>query len=95
LGGLPPFLGFFPKWVVIEYLISINYLFLLFLLIYFTLVTLYFYLRISYTSFLLNYNEMNWNFNNYFNNNNFYLLSFFLYTNIFGLIFINLFFFIF
>nr|YP_010728450.1 NADH dehydrogenase subunit 2 [Polypedilum yongsanensis]WEF49691.1 NADH dehydrogenase subunit 2 [Polypedilum yongsanensis] len=94
LGGLPPFLGFFPKWVIIEYLMSMNYTFLLMLLIYFTLITLYFYLRISYSSFLLNYNEMNWNFNNYYNNNNFFIISIFLYMNIFGLLFINLFFFI-
>lgn len=95
LGGLPPFLGFFPKWIIIEYLISINYLFIIFLLIYFTLITLYFYLRISYSSLLLNYNEINWNFNNFYNKNNFFLLSIFLFINIFGLIFINLFFFIF
>nr|WEF49626.1 NADH dehydrogenase subunit 2 [Polypedilum sp.] len=89
LGGLPPFLGFFPKWVIIEFLMSKNYLFLLFMMIYFTLITLYFYLRITYSSFLLNYNEMNWNFNNYYNNN-YLLMSSFLYFNIFGLIFINI-----
>nr|YP_010728489.1 NADH dehydrogenase subunit 2 [Polypedilum heberti]WEF49730.1 NADH dehydrogenase subunit 2 [Polypedilum heberti] len=93
LGGLPPFLGFFPKWIIIEYMVSMNYMFLLILLLYFTLITLYFYLRISYSSFLLNYNEMNWNFNYYYNNN-FFLFSFLLFLNIFGLIFINLFFFI-
>nr|QUB02908.1 NADH dehydrogenase subunit 2 [Polypedilum unifascium] len=95
LGGLPPFLGFFPKWLIIEYLMSMNFLFLLFLLIFFTLITLYFYLRISYSSFLLNYNEMNWNYNNYYYKNNFFYLSFFLFINIFGLLFINMFFFIF
>nr|YP_010498961.1 NADH dehydrogenase subunit 2 [Polypedilum henicurum]UWR98457.1 NADH dehydrogenase subunit 2 [Polypedilum henicurum] len=94
LGGLPPFLGFFPKWMIIEYLMKMNYIFLLMILIYFTLITLYFYLRISYSSFLLNYNEMNWNFNYFFNYNNFYLFSILLYLNIFGLFFINLFFFI-
>nr|YP_009169958.1 NADH dehydrogenase subunit 2 [Polypedilum vanderplanki]ALD88418.1 NADH dehydrogenase subunit 2 [Polypedilum vanderplanki] len=94
LGGLPPFIGFFPKWIIIEFLISINYFFMLFLMIYFTLITLYFYLRISYSSFLLNYNEMNWNFSNYLNYSNFFLSSIFLYFNIFGLIFINMIFFI-
>nr|ATN41128.1 NADH dehydrogenase subunit 2 [Pterygota sp. 3 LC-2017] len=90
LGGLPPFLGFFPKWILIEYLMSMNYLFLLMMLIYFTLITLYFYLRIAYSSFLLNYNEMNWNFNYFIHINNFFLLSIFLFINIFGLMFINL-----
>jgi len=95
LGGLPPFLGFFPKWIIIEFLISINYLFLLFMLIYFTLITLYFYLRISFSSFLLNYNEINWNYQTFYNNNNFFLYSFFLFINLFGLMFINLLFFTF
>lgn len=90
LGGLPPFLGFFPKWLIIEYLISINYIFLLFLLVYFTLITLYFYLRITFASLLLNYNEINWNFNYCYNKSNFFFISLLLYFNIFGLIFINL-----
>lgn len=53
LRGLPPFSGFFPKWVVIQEL-SINKLYLpLVILIISALITLYFYLRISIGFFLL------------------------------------------
>nr|YP_010507220.1 NADH dehydrogenase subunit 2 [Diplocheila zeelandica]QJT42742.1 NADH dehydrogenase subunit 2 [Diplocheila zealandica]UXF64371.1 NADH dehydrogenase subunit 2 [Diplocheila zeelandica] len=60
LGGLPPFLGFLPKWMVIQYL-SNNYMWLLFFMIMMTLITLFFYLRISYTSLILSHDELNFN----------------------------------
>lgn len=66
LGGLPPFLGFFPKWIVIQYLSINNQLFILTFIVLITLITLYFYLRLSYRAFILNYYEINW-----FNNLNF------------------------
>nr|QLY89518.1 NADH dehydrogenase subunit 2 [Phryxe vulgaris] len=66
LGGLPPFLGFFPKWMVIQLLSMNNQLFLLMFMVLMALITLYFYLRLSYSAFMLNYYEINW-----FNNLNF------------------------
>nr|WRW10889.1 NADH dehydrogenase subunit 2 [Chlaenius naeviger] len=60
LGGLPPFLGFLPKWMIIQYLSS-NYMFLLLFMLMMTLITLYFYLRIAYTSLILSHSEMNFN----------------------------------
>uniref|UniRef100_UPI0030E088DA NADH dehydrogenase subunit 2 n=1 Tax=Monochamus guttulatus TaxID=2079363 RepID=UPI0030E088DA len=57
LGGLPPFLGFFPKWLVINNLILNKFYFLSFLLILFTLITLFFYLRISFSSLMINSSE--------------------------------------
>nr|WJJ67805.1 NADH dehydrogenase subunit 2 [Scathophaga stercoraria] len=60
LGGLPPFLGFFPKWIVIQSLTSNNQLFMLTFLIMMTLITLFFYLRLCYSTFMLNYYENNW-----------------------------------
>lgn len=90
LGGLPPFLGFFPKWISIEIIIFENFFLLVFLIINFTLITLYFYIRISYSSFLLNHNNNNWNFyKNFLKFNNIKLLSFFIFFSTFGLIFIN------
>jgi len=53
LGGLPPFLGFAPKFIVAEAIIFINYYFLLIIFIIINLVTLYFYLRISFSAFLI------------------------------------------
>nr|ANJ70628.1 NADH dehydrogenase subunit 2 [Pterostichus madidus] len=60
LGGLPPFLGFLPKWMIIQYL-SNNYMYLLLFMIMMTLITLFFYLRIAYTSLILSHNELNFN----------------------------------
>lgn len=92
LGGLPPFLGFFPKWLIIDLLINLNLIFLVMIIINLTLITLYFYLRISYSAFLLNHNEINWNFQYFFNNKKKIIFSFLLFLTIFGLIFINIFF---
>lgn len=58
LGGLPPFLGFFPKWLVINNLIQNNFFILRLFLIIFTLITLFFYLRITFTSLVINRNEI-------------------------------------
>lgn len=51
LGGLPPFLGFLPKWLTINEIINNNNYFIRTTLIIFTLITLYFYLRITFSSF--------------------------------------------
>nr|APX40291.1 NADH dehydrogenase subunit 2 [Sphaeroderma rubidum] len=47
LGGLPPFLGFLPKWLTINFLIENGFNALSLILILFTLITLYFYIRIT------------------------------------------------
>nr|YP_009442020.1 NADH dehydrogenase subunit 2 [Cyclorhipidion bodoanus]AOY40241.1 NADH dehydrogenase subunit 2 [Cyclorhipidion bodoanus] len=53
LGGLPPFLGFLPKWITINQLSNSSFFFLSTLLISFTLITLFFYLRMSFSSLTL------------------------------------------
>nr|AXS65088.1 NADH dehydrogenase subunit 2 [Cucujoidea sp. 8 KM-2017] len=58
LGGLPPFLGFMPKWLTMNFLILNNFYLLALILIIFTLWTLYFYLRITFNSLTLNSYEM-------------------------------------
>nr|YP_010564715.1 NADH dehydrogenase subunit 2 [Volucella nitobei]UZA61105.1 NADH dehydrogenase subunit 2 [Volucella nitobei] len=90
LGGLPPFLGFIPKWLTIQYLSINNQLFMLTMMIIMTLLTLYFYLRLCYTTFMLNYFENNWIFNMNWNNlsMNIYLLMSFIST--FGMFIISL-----
>nr|YP_009441708.1 NADH dehydrogenase subunit 2 [Amphizoa insolens]AOY39240.1 NADH dehydrogenase subunit 2 [Amphizoa insolens] len=74
LGGLPPFLGFMPKWIIIQSM-SFNHMFLIFFMIMMNLITLFFYLRITYSSLMINHIELN--FNLILNSNmkmNFYLL---------------------
>nr|YP_010166647.1 NADH dehydrogenase subunit 2 [Leconectes striatellus]QRV62738.1 NADH dehydrogenase subunit 2 [Leconectes striatellus] len=58
LGGLPPFLGFLPKWIIIQNL-SLNHFLTLMFMIMMTLITLFFYLRIMYSSIMLFNNEIN------------------------------------
>nr|YP_009353581.1 NADH dehydrogenase subunit 2 [Curculio davidi]AQX92147.1 NADH dehydrogenase subunit 2 [Curculio davidi] len=57
LGGLPPFLGFFPKWMTVSSMINNNYYILVILLIIFTLISLYIYTRITFSSFSINSEE--------------------------------------
>nr|QIV24601.1 NADH dehydrogenase subunit 2 [Aesa media] len=57
LGGLPPFLGFFPKWLVINNLVQNNFYLMAVILILFTLITLFFYLRISFSTMMINTKE--------------------------------------
>nr|YP_010166673.1 NADH dehydrogenase subunit 2 [Mystonectes coelamboides]QRV62764.1 NADH dehydrogenase subunit 2 [Mystonectes coelamboides] len=58
LGGLPPFLGFFPKWIIIQNLSLNNFLMITFMIM-MTLITLFFYLRIAYSSIMISNNENN------------------------------------
>nr|ADW83148.1 NADH dehydrogenase subunit 2 [Boreus elegans] len=77
LGGLPPFLGFLPKWIVIQSMIDMNLIFMITIMMIMSLVTLYFYIRITYSSFLLSYNELKWmNISNYKNNNFIFMMIF-------------------
>nr|APX40057.1 NADH dehydrogenase subunit 2 [Neocrepidodera brevicollis] len=57
LGGLPPFLGFLPKWLTINFLTMNYFYFLSFILIVFTLLTLFFYIRIAISSLTIYMNE--------------------------------------
>ena len=60
LGGLPPFTGFVPKWLVIQQLcLSKNFLLVLILLIS-SLFTLFYYLRITLRSLILRSIKIKW-----------------------------------
>nr|YP_009691996.1 NADH dehydrogenase subunit 2 [Paradyschiria parvula]QEG77631.1 NADH dehydrogenase subunit 2 [Paradyschiria parvula] len=60
LGGLPPFTGFFPKWMLIN-LMTINNQFLLsIIMILCSLITLFFYIRMTYSTLLINSLKINW-----------------------------------
>nr|APX39940.1 NADH dehydrogenase subunit 2 [Chaetocnema scheffleri] len=66
LGGLPPFLGFYPKWLTLNLLIYNNFYFISLILVLLTLMTLYFYTRLMFSSLTLITNEslLNLKFNN-------------------------------
>lgn len=94
LGGLPPFLGFLPKWLVIQSTIINNQLFLITVLTVITLITLYFYLRLSYSAFMLNYFEINSNYFIIFKTNSIYWYLILSFISIFGLPIVSIIYFI-
>nr|QNM39698.1 NADH dehydrogenase subunit 2 [Traulia lofaoshana] len=60
LGGLPPFLGFLPKWIVMQSLIENNLTILMTIMVVLTTITLYYYLRISFSALIMSYTENSW-----------------------------------
>nr|YP_010041756.1 NADH dehydrogenase subunit 2 [Ceriagrion fallax]QPB15090.1 NADH dehydrogenase subunit 2 [Ceriagrion fallax] len=59
LGGLPPFLGFLPKWLIIQNSLGMENKMII-IMIMMTMITLYFYLRMTYSAFTLNNQTSYW-----------------------------------
>nr|QHD19765.1 NADH dehydrogenase subunit 2 [Rodolia quadrimaculata] len=75
LGGLPPFMGFLPKWIAMFNLMQSQYIFLIFFMVTLTLLTLYYYIRTMLQALLLtNQSKPMFNSTNYFMA---YMLNFF------------------
>nr|ANW48062.1 nad2 [Harmonia axyridis] len=81
LGGIPPFLGFFPKWLILKTLIENHFYFLSFMMIFITLICMYIYMRLMLQSLMMKLNE-----NKKFNYINSYYVIFLNWVNIYGLI---------
>nr|WAR69094.1 NADH dehydrogenase subunit 2 [Papilio helenus]WIL10263.1 NADH dehydrogenase subunit 2 [Papilio helenus] len=92
LGGLPPFLGFFPKWITINFLVMNKFFMISFIFIMLSLIMLFFYIRIIYSSIMFNYLKLKW-FKFYMKNNSMLLINFFSMISLMGMI-ISTFFFI-
>nr|YP_010952489.1 NADH dehydrogenase subunit 2 [Macroglossum pyrrhostictum]WMQ52744.1 NADH dehydrogenase subunit 2 [Macroglossum pyrrhostictum] len=60
LGGLPPFLGFLPKWIIINFLMINKFYILTFIMVMSSLITIYFYIRIIFSCFMFNYLKLKW-----------------------------------
>nr|UAT98053.1 NADH dehydrogenase subunit 2 [Cypoides chinensis] len=60
LGGLPPFIGFLPKWIIINFLMINKFYLLSMIMVMSSLVTIYFYIRIIYSTLLFNHLKMKW-----------------------------------
>nr|YP_010954758.1 NADH dehydrogenase subunit 2 [Falcicornis taibaishanensis]WMW30143.1 NADH dehydrogenase subunit 2 [Falcicornis taibaishanensis] len=58
LGGLPPFLGFLPKWLTVQVMINENFSSLALIMILATLMTLYFYMRVTFSTLVLSMNSL-------------------------------------
>nr|ARH54364.1 NADH dehydrogenase subunit 2 [Dicronychus cinereus] len=61
LSGIPPFLGFMPKWLTIQTMLEENSMFMPTTMIILTLITVYMYTRITLSSLIMNSNENSWN----------------------------------
>nr|YP_009537987.1 NADH dehydrogenase subunit 2 [Litinga mimica]AYN60730.1 NADH dehydrogenase subunit 2 [Litinga mimica] len=91
LGGLPPFLGFFPKWIVINYLLNNNFFIISFIFIMSSLILLFVYIRIIYSSLLFFSFKLKW-FKIYIKNNFLILIYFFNFISTLGMIISTFFF---
>lgn len=81
IGGLPPLLGFFLKWSAFVYIFTINYIFVIFLLL-ISVIMLYIYLRVIYDTFIVINTNMRW----YYQFDNLFTLIKIDYINFFGLL---------
>nr|YP_010586290.1 NADH dehydrogenase subunit 2 [Kisaura zhejiangensis (nom. nud.)]UZZ44065.1 NADH dehydrogenase subunit 2 [Kisaura zhejiangensis (nom. nud.)] len=77
LGGLPPMMGFFPKWISIQYMIINKEFFISLLLTITSLITLYFYLRLTFSIMNLIYTKIKWI---YLIKNNFLTITMFMFS---------------
>nr|QGX06859.1 NADH dehydrogenase subunit 2 [Neope muirheadii] len=91
LGGLPPFLGFFPKWLIINFLILNKLYIISFFFIMMSLIMLIFYIRIIYSSFMFFSLKFKW-FKIFIKNNFLILINFFSFISLLGMILSTLFF---
>nr|UJG45410.1 NADH dehydrogenase subunit 2 [Rhithrogena germanica] len=64
LGGLPPFLGFLPKWIIIQGMVQAGLTPLITVMVLLTLITLFFYIRVGYSAFMLTHSEVKWDLHN-------------------------------
>uniref|UniRef100_UPI003002694E NADH dehydrogenase subunit 2 n=1 Tax=Arria brevifrons TaxID=2908858 RepID=UPI003002694E len=68
LGGLPPLLGFFPKWMIIYFMIQNMMILTSMILIMTALLTLYYYIRIMYSALMITNSELLWSKTMFINN---------------------------
>nr|YP_003587434.1 NADH dehydrogenase subunit 2 [Papilio maraho]ACN91361.1 NADH dehydrogenase subunit 2 [Papilio maraho]UDY69707.1 NADH dehydrogenase subunit 2 [Papilio elwesi] len=85
LGGLPPFLGFLPKWIIINFLIINKFYIIAFIFIMMSLIMLFLYIRIIYSSITFNYLKMKW-FKFYFKNESMLFINLFSLISLWGII---------
>nr|UBI43975.1 NADH dehydrogenase subunit 2 [Eysarcoris rosaceus] len=78
MGGLPPFIGFLPKWITIQSLFGTKDVIMIFIMIMFSLITLMYYLRTMTNMFLMSSMTIKWAVTNY----NIYIMSIMMFCNL-------------
>nr|YP_010417583.1 NADH dehydrogenase subunit 2 [Junonia villida]USF17677.1 NADH dehydrogenase subunit 2 [Junonia villida]USF17690.1 NADH dehydrogenase subunit 2 [Junonia villida]USF17820.1 NADH dehydrogenase subunit 2 [Junonia villida]USF17833.1 NADH dehydrogenase subunit 2 [Junonia villida]DBA11265.1 TPA_asm: ND2 [Junonia villida] len=92
LGGLPPFLGFFPKWMIINYLLYNNLFIISFIFTMSSLIMLFIYIRIIYSSFMFYSIKLKW-YKIFIKNNFMIFINISSFISLLGMIISTLFFF--
>nr|YP_010417882.1 NADH dehydrogenase subunit 2 [Salamis cacta]USF18041.1 NADH dehydrogenase subunit 2 [Salamis cacta] len=92
LGGLPPFLGFFPKWMIINYLLINNLFIISFIFTMSSLIMLFIYIRIIYSSFMFYSIKLKW-YKIFIKNNTMIFINISSFISLLGMIISTLFFF--
>nr|UUA64941.1 NADH dehydrogenase subunit 2 [Leguminivora glycinivorella] len=85
LGGLPPFIGFLPKWMVINFMLKNNFFILTFIFVMMSLIMLLYYIRIIYASLMFNYLKLKW-FKIKIKNKSFFFINFLSMISLLGMI---------
>nr|ALO71155.1 NADH deshydrogenase subunit 2 [Subcoccinella vigintiquattuorpunctata] len=85
MGGLPPFLGFFPKWMILKTILSSEYFLLAFFMIFFTLLMLFVYMRLLFQALTFKLSESKINCDSFS-----FLPNFFGFLNLAGLVLFSL-----
>nr|YP_009725530.1 NADH dehydrogenase subunit 2 [Homoeoxipha nigripes]QHQ73121.1 NADH dehydrogenase subunit 2 [Homoeoxipha nigripes] len=89
LGGLPPFLGFLPKWIIIQNLLYFNMFMLSLILILSSLMTLFYYIKIMMMSLMMNPSQQkNYSLNLSFNKLNKFHILLMMMISLYSLIFL-------
>nr|AIZ02929.1 NADH dehydrogenase subunit 2 [Tirumala limniace]APL97261.1 NADH dehydrogenase subunit 2 [Tirumala limniace] len=91
LSGLPPFLGFFSKWMVINFLIMNNLFIISFFFFMSSLILIFVYIRIIYSSLLFYSFKLKW-FKIFIKNKHIIFINFLSFISLTGMIFKTFFF---
>nr|ARO35454.1 NADH dehydrogenase subunit 2 [Photinus pyralis] len=89
LAGVPPFIGFIPKWLTIQCLIFQQWFIISIIMIVFTLMMIYVYMTMIMSTFMFNFTSNNWKnlikqfkLNNYISILNFSMLTSFIFVTL-------------
>nr|YP_004021852.1 NADH dehydrogenase subunit 2 [Ramulus irregulariterdentatus]BAJ24478.1 NADH dehydrogenase subunit 2 [Ramulus irregulariterdentatus] len=63
ISGLPPMMGFLPKWMIIQSTMSSMQITIMTVMVMLTLVTIFYYLRIMFSALMMSNIELKWNLN--------------------------------
>nr|QFK69100.1 NADH dehydrogenase subunit 2 [Phymatostetha sp. B13] len=87
MGGMPPMLGFMPKWMIIQLAMMFNMYIVTTVMVFSSLIVLFYYIQMSFSMLMINSQKLKWmEFS--ITNNKMVILSFFI--NMFGFIMIIL-----